>query len=360
MAVSAHYFNGETARDRLVDVTEDGTYVIFSGIDTAQTKWSIKGLHSIDPPATGQPFRLTHEDKPGARLVIRDDRFVRALLADSSHLKGGYSGRDISHLIGWTIGGLAAVAIIGYVSMALLPDKVAHILPDSWRNRVGRQIEASMVAGAKQCHSTLGDAALGAMISNLAEGSPDLPPISVHIYDLAILNAFTTPGGNIILTRELIEKADSPDELAGVLAHEIGHVHYLHPEAQLVRLSGMQILSSVFTGSNGGDTVSNMAFVAAILRYSREAETEADAYARQILVQASIDPAGLKNFFTKVIKLQGGATATSGPLARLGGLFATHPGTEERMKLIEPLPQGVTAKPALTGAQWLFLKDICK
>ncbi len=359
MAVNAIYFDGQTARDRTVSVQEDGVNITFSGDETPVMVWTISGLHAVDPPSPGQPYRLTHVDKPGARLIIRDESFISLLVARSSHLKGGYSKRDISHVFGWIIGGLAVVAALGYIAVALLPERVAQVMPESWRNRVGKQMEMSLVENARACHSPAGDAALGAMIGALAEGSPDLPPISVHVYDIPILNAFAVSGGNIILTRQLVETADAPDEVAGVLAHEIGHVFHRHPEAQLVRMKGVQILASVFTGSNGGDTLTSIASVAALLQYSRKAESEADAYARETLTKASIDPVGLKHFFEKIVKLEGESKKSSGTLTVLGNLFDTHPGTAERMKEIMPLPPGVMPQPSLTDEQWKALKSIC-
>ncbi len=360
MSVSAQYYDGESARIQNVDVNDDGVNLTFSGAATRYTSWNIKGLHAIDAPAAGQPFRLTHEDKPGARLIIRDEAFVKTLVSRSSHLKGGYSARDISHIFGWTIGGLLTVFAIGYFVMTFLPDKVAHVLPDSWRNRVGKQMEEAMVSGAKVCHSTAGDAALSAMIGRFAEGTPELPAIAVHVYDLPILNAFAVSGGSIILTRKLLEEAGGPDELAGVLAHEIGHVAHLHPEAQLVRLTGMQVLASVFTGSGGGDMTTNMAFLATALRFTREAEAEADAYARETMMKAAIDPVGLKLFFKKILKMEGESKDSNAAISGLGGIFSTHPGTAERMDKITPLPSGTVTRPSLDEAQWLALKDICK
>jgi beta-barrel assembly-enhancing protease len=359
MSVNAVYFDGQTARDRQVTVTEDGTNLTFSGTDTPESTWSIAGLHPVDPPSPGQPYRLTHDDKPGARLIIRDESFVNGLVAQSSHLKGGYSKRDISHIFGWTFGGLAAVAVLGYIFVALLPDRVAQMLPDSWRERVGKQMEASVVDNAKACSNPAGLSAISAMIANLAEGQPELPSISIHVYDIPILNAFAVTGGNIIVTRELIDKAGGPDEVAGVIAHEIGHVAHRHPEAQLVRITGMQVLASVFTGSNGGDMTTSIAGLATILSYSRVAEGEADAYARETLTKASIDPMGLKHFFETVVKLEGEKKDKSDTLAALGSLFSTHPGTAERIKQIMPLPAGQTAKPSLTEEQWQALRKIC-
>jgi beta-barrel assembly-enhancing protease len=359
MKATANYFDGKSARDCQVDVIAGSGTIMFSGNQTPETIWSIAGLHAIDPPSPGQPYRLTHDQNPGARLIIRDASFVESLVAQSSHLKGGYSKSDISHIVGWTLGGLAIFTAVGYIFMALLPDKVAQVLPEAWRERVGKQMETSLTSGSKACSSTEGNAALGAMIANLAEGQADMPPISVHIYDLPILNAFAVTGGNIIITRELIEKAGGPDEVAGVLAHEIGHVAHRHPEAQLIRMTGLQVLASVFTGSKGGDTTTSIAGIAALLSYSRTAEAEADAYARDTLGNASIDPLALKRFFETIVKLEDEKKDKSPTLSALGGLFATHPGTEDRIKLIEPLPVGKTAKPSLSETQWQALKRIC-
>jgi beta-barrel assembly-enhancing protease len=355
----AIYFDGKSARDRHVTVTEDGTTLKFSGSETPEVVWTIAGLHPVDPPSPGQPYRLTHDENPGARLIIRNENFVRNIVGKAPHLKGGYSKRDISHLFGWIIGGLATVAALSYIVITLLPDMVANSLPDSWRNRVGHEIENSVVENAKACSGKPGEDAIGAMIASLAEGSPDLPPIAVHVYDIPVLNAFAVTGGNIIITKELIDKAGGPDEVAGVLAHEIGHVAHKHPEAQLVRIAGMQVLASVFTGSNGGDMATSVAGLAALLSYSRKAEGEADAYARETLTKAAIDPMGLKRFFEVIIKLEGEKKESSGTLAALGNLFATHPGTEDRIKEIQPLPAGVIAKPSLTEEQWQALRKIC-
>lgn len=360
MATAATYFDGKSARDRNVTVVAAGNSIVFSGPDVSPTSWSLSGLHPVDAPSPGQPYRLTHDNQPGARLIIRDDQFVKSLIASSPHLKGGYSKQDIGSIVGWTLGGLATVAALGYLCLTFLPDRVAKILPNDWRNKVGKEMEHSVVEGAQVCTTPAGEAALGTLIGNLAQGAPDMPPISVHIYDLNVLNAFAVPGGNIIVTRKLIEAADSPEEVAGVLAHEIGHVYHLHPEAQLVRLTGIDVLASVFTGTKGGNMTTNMAFLATLLKYSREAEKEADAYALETMQKASIDPMGLKKFFEKVLKLEGGTSKDEGAFKALGNIFATHPGTEDRIKDILPLPAGQKAIPALSPEQWKALKSMCE
>jgi Zn-dependent protease with chaperone function len=282
---------------------------------------------------------------------------MQQLLAVAPHLKGGFNPRSILRLFLWIGGGLAVLAGLIYLTLNFAPQKIAVLLPDAWSERVGEQMEASLVDNAKVCHTPAGDSAIASMLGNLAEGNPDMPPLRVRIYDIPVMNAFTLPGGHIVMTRAVIEKAAAPEEVAGVLAHEIGHAAHHHPEAQLVRVAGLQVLLSVATGTSGGTNTSSIAGLAAILRSSREAEREADAYAVAMLGAAHIAPLGLRRFFEKVLAEEG--KSSGGALSKLGTVFSTHPGTAERIDLIKPLPSGVQLKPPLSETQWKDLKAIC-
>jgi predicted Zn-dependent protease len=165
------------------------------------------------------------------------------------------------------------------------------------------------------------------------------------------------PGDRIVITRELISRASRPEEVAGVLAHEIGHAANRHPEAQMVRIMGIQILINLITGGNS-DAVTSMAGFAALLRYSRGAESEADAYANRIMIDAAIDPLGLRNFFRGLLKEEQ-SKGSAGPFEVMGSLLSTHPDTEERMNRIQPLPDGIMPRPVLSDAQWQALRQIC-
>ena len=154
MMIEAVYFDGETARDRAVNLRRVDNDLEFVGADTPLTRWSIKGLHPIDPPTPGQPFRITHDHKPGARLVIRDESFIKELIGQNKHLAGGYGWHHIGQVLGWTVAGLAGAAALTYVALTVLPHQVAKLLPDSWRNRVGEQVLHSVVGTAKRCQST--------------------------------------------------------------------------------------------------------------------------------------------------------------------------------------------------------------
>jgi beta-barrel assembly-enhancing protease len=363
MSIDAVYFDGETARDNAVTLRRVGSALEFLGDSTPLTSWSISGLHPIDPPSPGQPFRITHDEKPGARLIIKDDAFITDLVAQSHHLKGGYSWKHVGHVLGWTAAGFAGFAALGYVFLTILPDQVAKILPSDMKNTWGTQVVNSLVGTNKRCETDASKAAVSAMVGALAEGGSELPPVSVEVYDMDLVNAFAVPGGRIILTRGLINAASSPDEVTGVLAHELGHVYHLHSEAQMVRVSGFQILASVVTGGASTDLVTTAAGLAAILRYTRDAEREADDFARSVMTTASVDPMGLKTFFEKMMKLEGGSPklddSSPSALDRIGNVFSTHPGTEDRIKEIKPLPAGKSPIKIMNEDQWQALRKAC-
>jgi beta-barrel assembly-enhancing protease len=354
----AIYYDGQSAKDHAVTVRLEGHLLIIVGNDLGQQSWTLSGLHPIDRPASDQPFRLTHDEHLGARLVLRDQEFVNTLITKQPNLKGGVTGKQIFHVGGWIVGGFAALAVLGYLFLTLLPQQVAHIMPDTWRNSVGEQIEKSVVAGAKLCTNPQGISALGALVASISEGSSELPAIAVKVYDMPIMNAFAAAGDRIILTRELLATASDADEVAGVVAHEMGHVVHRHSEAQMVRVTGLQVLLSVATGSSNGDTVSSVSGLAAVLQYSRDAEREADEFALATLEKASINPLGFKRFFEKVLALEG--EASSGTLGKIGNMFSTHPGTKDRIAAIKPLPEGVIARAPLTEKQWQDLRKICE
>ena len=75
------------------------------------------------------------------------------------------------------------------------------------------------------------------------------------------------------------------------------------------------------------------------------------------LTAAQVDPMGLKHFFEKVLAEEG--KSSGGALSKLGTVFSTHPGTVERMGLIEPLPPGTQLRASISDAQWKDLKAIC-
>ena len=206
-------------------------------------------------------------------------------------------------------------------------------------------------------HAPEGDAALAKLLDAV---DPETEKVRAGIANMGMINAVALPGGQVLLFDGLVQQAETPEELAGVLGHEVGHVRERHVMTSILRQFGLSIL---LAGSNSG--VGNTAFGVASLGYSREAEREADEYARARMAQSNISPLGAAAFFER---LGGGGDEedrdedTSGDNDESGliGWIASHPAPGERAKAYrDSVRQNAEYRPVLTQAEFAALKTMC-
>jgi predicted Zn-dependent protease len=303
--------------------------------------------------APGLPLRLSHESEPGTRLIIADEAFIRELVTLAPHAGGAMNYRRATKAAAIIAVAIVIVGAILYAVLTLAPQQLALLMPDSWRQRLGDEIAQSFVADAHSCATSGGNAALARLTQRLKEGDGTLPPFTITVFSLPMVNAFALPGGHVVVSGSLIAAATAPDQVAGVIAHELGHVAHRDPEAQLIRAAGLQVIIALFTGGSGGHTLGGLAGTLTLLRYSRDAERAADAYAVNLLTRAKIDPMGLRHFFETMKQQEG-----KDPLGGLTGILATHPLTDDRINAITSLPPG-TAREVLSAEDWASLQRIC-
>ncbi|MSS70303.1 MAG: peptidase M48 [Candidatus Latescibacteria bacterium] len=169
-------------------------------------------------------------------------------------------------------------------------------------------------------------------------------PYTIKVVDSDEVNAFALPGGYLYVNRALIQTADNESELAGVMGHEIGHVVGQHGAKQLTKQLGLEALLGVVAGENpsiGRQLAAQVAGVGAgltLLKYGREAELEADAYAVQETYDAGIDPGGMATFFEKLLAMHD--EGDSG----FAQIFSTHPPTRERIERVHGLTAELSKK----------------
>lgn len=173
--------------------------------------------------------------------------------------------------------------------------------------------------------------------------------IQYHFYvvNSDVVNAFALPGGYVYLNRGLIERADNLSEMAGVLAHEIGHVAERHSIEQLQRAQnanlGLSVLYGVLLGRNpsqveqAGIQVGGGAVFAG---YGRDAEREADRVGVNYMVRAGFNPNGMATFFEELLQMQ------QRQPSRVEQWFSTHPTTQERVNNTRAI---IAATPGATG-----------
>jgi predicted Zn-dependent protease len=179
-------------------------------------------------------------------------------------------------------------------------------------------------------------------------GSPHSFLYTYKIVDTPEANAFASVGGYVYITRGMLAELNNEAELAGVLAHETGHISHRHVAKQMTRAFGYQLLSlgAMALGATLGNADNNLAkaplgvsaALATILSsYSQEAELEADESGLLLMSQAGYDPRALVAFL-RSLRTQERLSGTG-----YHGLLATHPQTAERIAKAEIMAQLLAA-----------------
>lgn len=353
--VAARLSDGKTAaaKDVAVRLGAHGIEIDVPG--GAPITWTYESLTTAEPLT---PYAIDvlvgSTEASGATLFIPDAGLARALPTLALQLSARSIRWRHARPWMWAAAGVAAVSFAIW-ALDLSPARaVAKLLPESARDTLGAEVVRSMTSGKKVCTDAAGRAALDRLATRLADASAKAK-FEILVVDWDLMNAFAVPGEQIVLTRGLIAKAGGPDEVAGVLAHEMGHGIEMHPETALVRALGFAAAADLMMGGSGG-TLANIGIVLAQLSYSRAAESEADAHALAILKGASVSPHGLGQFFKRVIEMENEKPDYTG----IAGIdvFRSHPLTDERQRRVEaqaPYP----ATPSMTGKDWEALKAIC-
>jgi predicted Zn-dependent protease len=159
--------------------------------------------------------------------------------------------------------------------------------------------------------------------------------------DAKTLNAFALPGGQLFITRGLYNKLTSDAQIAGVMAHEIGHVVGRHGAAQMAKqqlTQGLASAAGVAAGDNSGAQLAMMVGQVVGMKYGREDELESDTLGLRFMAQAGYDPRAMVGVM-KVLGAAGGGR-------RQPEFFSTHPNPKNRIEVIEQtiqqmFPQGV-------------------
>jgi metalloprotease len=198
----------------------------------------------------------------------------------------------------------------------------------SWRTR--KELDAKSVA--------LADPQLEPALRRMAIAL-GVPRIPVHVYEVDQVNGLAAPDGRIFLTRGFYRKFHegevTADELASVVAHELGHVAHGHARRRMIDFTGQNAIRVVLATvlgrfiPGGGVYLAGLAASLLSARLSRQDEYEADEWASALLIKAGIGTAPQKSMFTKLGRLTG--TEGKTPPAWL----LSHPQTADRIAAIE-------------------------
>lgn len=309
--------------------------------------WPLTGL-TVEDLHNGV-WHLRHPSAPGALLTSRDAGLSAALEQQGLRAASLPRGRKLVRLAAIYAGALALAVAAAYAGIPALSRALARRVPIELEQRL---VGVDVLLKDQLCHSDQAEAALAQLTTSLAGGvPPGMAARQVQVLNWDLVNAFTFPGGQVVLTRGLVDKAESPDEIAGVLAHEFEHVRQRHIMAQFIRASIFSLGWAITVGDFSGLFVLDPStmFAIASQSFSRTDERSADQGALARLDAAGISRQGFGAFFKRVQK----------DLDLMPAWLTSHPATQERLLAIETGAPTAATRPALTAAQWQALQQAC-
>jgi Zn-dependent protease with chaperone function len=358
-----YYLDGQTAaRQRVsIQLMRLGLHVTTERGDTLW--WPYEEIRQTQGFYSGEQVRIERGGEFAEALLVSDKEFLVQLhqiapeLATKFHDPARRKTRGRLAL-------LAALASIGILvvlylwGIPALSGFVASLVPVSWEERLGQAVVEHLAPPAIRCTDTNRTPVISEILTALTTHSPTSPyTIRVILVNDSSINAFAAPGGTIVLLRGLLEKTQTPEELAGILAHELQHILNRHSTRALIQHVSMGLLLAAITGNTSGTAAYGLegARILGSLRYSRQNEEEADAGGMRMLLEAGIDPMGMIAFLELLKK----RTSESPSILKY---LSTHPGTEDRIEKLKSLAGQSQHRPAklLAGHDWSEIKKICQ
>jgi Zn-dependent protease with chaperone function len=364
MAGSGFFFDGITSarHNAAVELVDKGLRITAAD-GRLLADWPYAELVELNAP--GGVLRLGRRGNAVlARLEIVDAALAAEIdaRADTIDRTGLIQRRQRASVIAWTVTATVSLLVVGYFAVPALAERLTPLIPAVIERKLGDAVDVQMrgvldtkkAGAAFECGNAArekgGRAALDKLVHRLETAAALPSPLNVVVVRRNEANAIALPGAKIYVFEGLIDKAGNPDEVAGVLAHEIGHIAHRDGTRSVLQASGLSFLFGMLFGDFvGGGAVVLAAKTVLQSSYTRDVEAAADAYGAQLMIKAGGNARALGTMLGKI----GGATEPG------MAILLDHPETKARVAAINKLAPARNTQPMLDAAEWQALKRIC-
>lgn len=359
----AFYLDGRTAarRPATVRLMPSGLSINVEGEPTRW--WPFSEVRQTQGFYPGDPVRLERGAPIAEVLVVTSTAFLEDLQrvgpALARHLDSAQRRR---RRVRFTIfAGVAVVPLalaLYWWAIPALAGLTTGFVPVTWEDSLGKAMVAELAPPALRCDDATGQQALDGILNALTAPLPRHDyAFRLYIVNSPVINALAAPGGHVVILRGLLERTESAEELAGVLAHEAQHVLRRHTTRALLQHASTGILVAGLLGDVTGVATFGLqaAQTLGALRYSRLAEEEADREGMKMLIAAKVDGRGMVTFFESLARHERASGA--GGVTRY---LASHPSTLERIAKLRALAAAQPpVAPLAADAQWTRIRALC-
>jgi len=360
------FFDGTSStRHRVtVETTPDGVRI--RGADGATiAEWPYGEL-----VAQSAPDHLLRLGRAGnaalARLEIRDPALIAEIdrRADTFDRSGKTERRLRQRVVLWSLAATVSLVLVAVYGVPALSDRIAPLIPLRLEHRFGLAMDAHVRALLDNRKSDQpfecgladaekpGRAAFDRLIGRLQTAAGLPIPLKIAVVRRGEANAIALPGGHIYVFEGLVNRSRTPDELAAVIAHEIGHVAHRDGTRSLLQSAGLSFLFGMLLGDfTGGGVVVIAAKTVVQSAYSREVEAAADQYGVRLMGDIGGDARAFASILDRI----------AGAIEPGVKILLNHPQTKDRIAAIMAATsaQPATLQPLLAPAEWSALKRIC-
>lgn len=311
-----------TINGQPVDVAPDQIGLTLGGFDHKQVFlfWHVEdqGRFAISPANAEALAALNAEAPPALSSLLQGAR--RNMKQQRTRSRLGLSALGVFLLLP-----LILLGVLFWQSHNIAGWAAGYISLEQ-EQKLGEVAFNQATAGLKLRQTGLDAAAVKEIGQRLTQGSAY--KYQWFIAEDASINAFAVPGGYVVVNTGLILAADSAEEVAGVLAHEVQHIERRHTLKNMLHSLGFRALAAIALGDISS-TLGNAAATLSELKFGRDLESEADALGLKALNKAGIAPQGMVSFFAKLAKQEQGVAPPA--------LLSTHPASDDRMKTLDTL-----------------------
>jgi Zn-dependent protease with chaperone function len=328
-----------------VEIIENGTCL---------ASWPYSDIRRVDAPAGAMRLSCVGA-APLARLELRDPASWREVENRCPALggPGGVQRISVVRIVAWSLA--ATVVIVGLIwfGVPAVADQLAEALPIGWERPLGEAVDKQVrvMFPGNPCTAPDGRAALRKLVAELQTAArlPIVPdPVVLHS---PVANAFALPGGRVYVLSTLLGRAQSPDELAGVLAHEFGHVSHRDGLRRLIRDGGTAFLVGLLFGDVSGAGAALFATQSMLsAAYARDIEAGADGFAITVMHRLGRPTAPLGDLLQRL----------TGPGEAQLSLLRDHPLTPDRVRRLQQENAAPSGPDLLTPVEWQALRRICE